>query len=74
MESMDYEVQSDVGSQSGSRRATTKYASKRGGGMSGVKEQAVGQTAQKSQQGTGNGTTTFVADTQTNTVTYNFNF
>ncbi|CAA73864.1 movement protein [Galinsoga mosaic virus] len=43
-------------------------------GMSGVKEQAVGQEIQKQHQGRGNSTMVNVADTQTITVTNNFNF
>ncbi len=42
--------------------------------MKGVKEQSVGQAAQKAQQGQGNTTMTFVSDTMSNTVTNNYNF
>nr|UHS72237.1 MAG: hypothetical protein 2 [Macanavirus sp.] len=45
-----------------------------GNNLQGVKEMAVGQTAQKSQQGQGNSTMTNIAETQTITVTNNFNF
>ncbi|AAA86435.1 MAG: movement protein 1 [unidentified tobacco necrosis virus] len=45
-----------------------------GSGLTGVKRHAVSETSQKSQQGTGNGTMTNIAEEQTITVTYNFNF
>ncbi len=66
---MEYNVQSDGDG------VRIRERTKRGkGNMAGVKEQAVGQTAQKSHQGTGNGVMTNIAETQTITVTYNFNF
>lgn len=45
-----------------------------GSGLNGVKRHAVSETAQKSQQGSGNGTMTNIAEQQTITVTYHFNF
>lgn len=43
-------------------------------GLNGVKRHSVSETAQKSQQGSGNGTMTNIAEQQTITVTYHFNF
>lgn len=72
---MDYST--DVASNNEHRGRTRGISSDRahnGSGNTGVKRQAVSETAQKSQQGSGNGTMTNVADQQTITVTYNFNF
>ncbi|ACW84409.1 movement protein [Furcraea necrotic streak virus] len=67
---MEYNIQSD-----GERVVRTRRPVKdRDNKLSGVKEQAVGQTSQKSHQGQGNGVMTNIAETQTITVTYNFNF
>jgi hypothetical protein len=70
---MDY--QSDSSTKTGETgRANRGSRAHNGSGLSGVKRQAVSETAQKSQQGTGNGTMTNIAEEQTITVTYNFNF
>lgn len=75
--SMEYQTQShDI--RSDGENVNVRFRdgrSQRGrSGVNGVKEQAVGQAAQKAQQGTGNSAMTFVSDTMTNTVTNNFNF
>lgn len=76
---MDYqvEVEGDNTQIRGRSRSSERGSeSKRhnGSGISGVKRQAVSETTQKSQQGSGNGTMTNIAEQQTITVTYNFNF
>ncbi|AAU93818.1 p8 [Olive mild mosaic virus] len=73
---MDYQtdINEDNVSISGRARRGTGDKKHNGSGMSGVKRHAVSETAQKSQQGTGNGTMTNIAEEQTITVTYNFNF
>lgn len=45
-----------------------------GSSLNGVKRQAVSESTQKSQQGKGNSTSTFIAETQTNTVTHHYHF
>ncbi|ALF95242.1 P8 [Potato necrosis virus] len=73
---MDYqtEVTRDQGYNSDRARENGGNRKHNNGGLSGVKRHAVNETVSKSQQGTGNGTMTNVAEEQTITVTYNFNF
>jgi hypothetical protein len=73
---MDYqtEVSEDNVSVRGRARRGTEDKKHNGSGLTGVKCHAVSETSQKSQQGTGNGTMTNIAEEQTITVTYNFNF
>ncbi len=73
---MDYqtEVTEDNVQIRGRARNRSEERKHNGSGLSGVKRQAVSETTQKSQQGTGNGTMTNIAEEQTITVTYNFNF
>nr|UHS72275.1 MAG: hypothetical protein 2 [Procedovirinae sp.] len=73
---MDYQAEVDeVRSTSDEQGYNTDRQNRRHGRRNdGVKRQAVSETAQKSQQGSGNGVMTNIAETQTITVTYNFNF
>ena len=73
---MDYQAEVSEDNVSVSGRARRGDGSKKhyGTGLAGVKRQAVSETTLKSQQGTGNGTMTNIAEEQTITVTYNFNF
>lgn len=73
---MDYqtEVSEDNVSVSDRTRRGTENKRHNGSGLTGVKRHAVSETSQKSQQGTGNGTMTNIAEEQTITVTYNFHF
>ncbi len=71
---MDFHSDSEVRGAKRDRADKGQREMRHSGGMSGVKRQAVSETTQKSQQGTGNGTMTNIAEEQTITVTYNFNF
>ncbi len=71
---MDFHSDSEVRGSGNDRAERGGRGSRNGSGMAGVKRQAVSETTQKSQQGTGNGTMTNIAEEQTITVTYNFNF
>lgn len=73
---MDYQtdVQEDNVQIRGRSRSSTGDKKHNSSGLTGVKRHAVSETSQKSQQGTGNGTMTNIAEEQTITVTYNFNF
>ncbi|CAA59979.1 hypothetical protein OLV1gp3 [Olive latent virus 1] len=74
---MDYqtEVSEDNVSVRGRARRGTEDKKHNGSGLTGVKRHAVSETSQKSQSRYwSNGTMTNIAEEQTITVTYNFNF
>ncbi len=71
---MEYSANTSNTTQERGRARGTSAERHNGSGLNGVKRQAVSETTQKSQQGTGNGTMTNVAEEQTITVTYNFHF